>query len=97
MPRSRKHRPARASAAAPMPNLHFWMLIITAGLVALSLLLHFFAPESKASEYTSTISLLLGFLTGKLSNGFGKPLSPTTPTVEAAPVEQDDDEGEETP
>jgi hypothetical protein len=64
------------------------MICATLLLAVLAGVAYFFAPDSKAAQYSTIITLMLGFLTGKLSNSFGKSLS-STPTVNASEDEED--------
>jgi len=77
--------------ATPVPNLHFVTILVTAVLLTVILLAYAVVPTSKEGLYVGLAGTLVGFLTGKLSNGFGKSLS-LTPTVEVAPDPTDDAE-----
>jgi hypothetical protein len=73
----------RAKDATPVPNLHFWMIIIIAVLVALCLVIYPFVPSGKETLYVTTSAALVGFLTGKFSNGFGRSMVPDIRNVSA--------------
>lgn len=82
-------RPRKKPAASPVPNLHFVMIVSSVLLILISMIFYFFAPGEKATQYMSIISLMIGFLTGKLSNGFGQRLT-ATPTVDAAAADEEE-------
>lgn len=70
MARSRRYR------GTPVPPLHL-VLIYTCGLLTvLCGVAYFFAPAGKAETFAGALMALLGFLTGKMSNSFGKPMIP---------------------
>ena len=68
-----------------IPDLHLVAIIITFFLSLVCLVLYFFAPADKAPQFMVVISLLIGHLTGKLSNAFGKPIAPLTKEDEEKP------------
>ena len=84
MPRKRK-------VTTPTPNLHFLMIVTVAFLTALCLLVYPFVPNGRDTVYVGVITTLVGFLGGKFSNSFGKSLDVKTPTVEAAPIEDEEE------
>jgi hypothetical protein len=81
-------RPRKKPAASPVPNLHFILICVTFLLLVLSGVAYAVVPDSRAAQFSTIISLMIGFLTGKLSNGFGKTLN-VTPTVNAAEEEDE--------
>ena len=87
---TRKRTPKRS--VSPMPNVHYVMACSTVGLLVLCLVLYMFAPTGKELLYASTITGLIGFLTGKFTNSFGK-VPDLVPQVHA--TEKDDDHEEE--
>lgn len=87
----RPRRRRKPVSVAPVPNAHFLMILITAVLIAVCLAIYPFVPGAKEALYVGVAGTLVGFLTGKLTNNYGKSLS-LSPTVNAA--EADDAEAE---
>ncbi|MCW3060598.1 MAG: hypothetical protein JWQ02_2419 [Capsulimonas sp.] len=78
---------------SPVPSLHFVMIVSSVGLIVLSMCLYMFAPPGKEQTIAGVMTLMLGFLTGKLSNQFGRPLRAAA-TVDAVPDDDDDTDDE---
>lgn len=81
-PTSQARRPARPApmdrARADMTyRLHFWMIGIAAGLIAASMLAHFFQPTDRLWERLIDVSL--AFLFGKFTNRMGQSFLPDKP------------------
>ncbi len=72
MPRSRR------SPGSPVPPLHLVMIVSTVFLIVASGFAYFFAPPDKSAFFLAIATSMVGFLSGKLSNGFGKPLFPAS-------------------
>ncbi|MEO7718734.1 MAG: hypothetical protein ABIY70_21255 [Capsulimonas sp.] len=75
--------------ASPVPGLHYVMICASVGLIVLSMLLYMVASPGKEQTIAGVMTLMLGFLTGKLSNQFGRPLNAAA-TVNAVPDEDDE-------
>ncbi|BDI27973.1 hypothetical protein CCAX7_000240 [Capsulimonas corticalis] len=76
---------------SPVPSLHFVMIVASVSLIVLSMFFYMFAPSGKEQTFAGVITLMLGFLTGKLSNQFGRPLRAAA-SVDAVPDDDDDEE-----
>ena len=63
-----------------IPQLHFVTIVLTAIILVFLFFLYQFSAPSKEGLYISTIGGMVGFLTGKLSNSFGKPVITATMT-----------------
>lgn len=59
----------------PTPPLHLVLIVVCAVLTLASMFFYFFAPADKQLLFHTVITLLIGFITGKLTNSFGEPLS----------------------
>lgn len=70
MARRRRYR------GTPVPPLHLVLIYSCTSLSVLSGLAYFFAPAGKAETFAGVLLTLIGFLAGKMSNSFGKPLLP---------------------
>lgn len=70
MARRRRYR------GTPVPPLHLVLIYSCSGLSVLAGLAYFFAPPGKAETFAGILLVLTGFLTGKMSNSFGKPMIP---------------------
>lgn len=66
----------RRYKGTPVPPLHLVLIYVCAGLLVLSGIAYFFAPADKSAAFLAVMTALVGFLTGKFSNGFGKPILP---------------------
>ncbi len=71
----------------PVPNLHFVLIVSAVGLIVFNESLYAVTHDRTFSEWGT---ILMGFLIGKLTNGFGKSMS-FSPTVDAADDDDDDD------
>jgi hypothetical protein len=73
------------------------VLIYTAGLLVIFLgAAYFYAPPGKAETFASWVAVFIGFLTGKFSNSFGKPMVPPQPQDEGD-EDQESEEQQEQP
>lgn len=92
MARSRRYR------GTPVPPLHL-VLIYTCGLLTvLCGAAYFWSPPGKAETFAGALMALLGFLTGKFSNSFGKPFVPReTPDTPDTDDEQQEERRPEPP
>lgn len=70
MSRSRRYR------GTPVPPLHLVQIYVAGMLVIMAGAAYFYAPAGKAETFAGVMLTLVGFLTGKFSNGFGKPIPP---------------------
>ena len=70
MARRRRYR------GTPVPPLHLVLIYVCSALLVLAGVAYYFAPADKAIAYLGLMLTLVGFLTGKMSNGFGKPMVP---------------------
>lgn len=70
MARRRRYR------GTPVPPLHLVLIYVAGMLVILAGAAYFYAPAGKAETFAGIMLTLVGFLTGKFSNGFGKPMIP---------------------
>ena len=70
MARSRRYR------GTPVPPLHLVLIYVCSGILVLSGIAYYFAPADKSAAFLAVMTALVGFLTGKFSNGFGKPMIP---------------------
>jgi hypothetical protein len=63
------------------------MIVAAVALIVLAMVMYFFAPSGKTEMFAGVAASLVGFLTGKFSNGFGKPMTaaPSVPAVEEDP------------
>ena len=68
---------AKITKPPVVPSLHLVMIASTVGLIVLTMVAYYFAPTEKAAHFLSLTTLLVGFLTGKLSNSFGKKIDGT--------------------
>lgn len=72
----------RRYRGTPVPPLHLVLIYSSTGLSILSGLAYFFAPPGKAETFAGVLLTLIGFLAGKMSNSFGKPMVPPDPVDE---------------
>lgn len=70
MPKRRRYR------GTPVPPLHLVLIYVCAGILVLSGIAYYYAPAEKSAAFLAVMTALVGFLTGKFSNGFGKPFIP---------------------
>jgi uncharacterized membrane protein YbhN (UPF0104 family) len=70
--RARAKAVPKVTTPPVVPPLHLVMIASTVGLIVLTMVAYYFAPTEKAAHFLSLTTLLVGFLTGKLSNGFGQ-------------------------
>jgi len=85
----------KKSVVSKVPNLHFVMIIVVFVMSIVCLVLYHFAPQNKEQLYSTVIIALLGFITGKFTNSFGKPIDPLPPVVDAdGDGVPDDEQGE---
>jgi hypothetical protein len=75
-PRSRA-KAAKVTTPPVVPSLHLVMIAVTGGLTIFSGIAYFFAPPGKEQVFAQAMTLCLGFVTGKLSNSFGKKIDGT--------------------
>lgn len=66
-------RKAARPTGKPVPPLHLVMIVCAFGLVVLSGTAYAFVPADRATFFSGIALTMVGFLTGKLSNSFGKP------------------------
>jgi hypothetical protein len=53
-----------------IPSEHMIMVWIAAALLVLSGIAYFFSPQDKSEAFMAIMTVAMGFITGKFSNGF---------------------------
>ncbi|BDI29382.1 hypothetical protein CCAX7_14330 [Capsulimonas corticalis] len=79
---------------SPVPSLHYVMILASVAIILVSMILYLVAPQAKEVMFSGVALTTLGFLTGKLSNQFGRPWR-VARSVNAEPDEDEDEPMEE--
>jgi predicted membrane channel-forming protein YqfA (hemolysin III family) len=59
----------------PTPPLHLVMIVVSALVLIAAMFFYAFAPPQKEDMFGFVIASIIGFITGKLTNSFGKPFT----------------------